>query len=35
MVHTRTQREIKKIAKSCQIVADTLILLEKHVVSGV
>ena len=35
MVHIRTQREIEKIAKSCQIVADTLIMLEKHVVSGV
>ena len=34
MVHTRTQREIEKISKSCQIVADTLIMLEKHVVSG-
>ena len=34
MVHTRTQREIEKIANSCQIVADTLIMLEKHIVSG-
>jgi len=34
VVHTRTQREIEKIAKSCQIVADTLILLEKFVVPG-
>ena len=34
MVHTRTQREIGKISKSCQIVADTLIMLEKHIVSG-
>ncbi len=35
MVHTRSQREIDKIARSCQIVADTLIMLEPHVVSGV
>jgi methionyl aminopeptidase len=34
MVHTRSQREIDKIARSCQIVADTLIMLEPHVVSG-
>jgi len=34
MVHTRSQREIDKIARSCQIVADTLIMLESHVVSG-
>ncbi|MBH09216.1 MAG: type I methionyl aminopeptidase [Candidatus Marinimicrobia bacterium] len=32
MVHTRTKSEIKKIAKSCQIVADTLIMLEKYIV---
>jgi len=35
MVHTRSQREIEKIATSCQIVADTLIMLESHVVPGV
>ena len=34
MVHLRTQKEIEKISKSCQIVADTLIMLEKHVVPG-
>ena len=34
MVHLRTQKEIDKISKSCQIVADTLIMLEKHVVPG-
>ena len=34
MVHTRSQREIDKIATSCQIVADTLIMLEPHVVPG-
>ena len=28
MVHTRSIREIDKIAHSCQIVADTLIFLE-------
>tara|TARA_Y100000590_G_scaffold460828_1_gene621072 strand:- start:1241 stop:1996 length:756 start_codon:yes stop_codon:yes gene_type:complete len=31
MVHTRTQREIEKISKSCQIVADTLIMLEEYI----
>ncbi|HIC36780.1 MAG TPA: M24 family metallopeptidase, partial [Candidatus Marinimicrobia bacterium] len=34
MVHTRSPREIDKISRSCQIVADTLIMLEPHVVSG-
>ena len=34
MVHTRSNREIEKISKSCQIVADTLIMLEDHVVDG-
>ena len=34
MVHTRTQGEIEKITKSCQIVADTLIMLEKYVAPG-
>ena len=34
MVLLRTQKEIDKISKSCQIVADTLIMLEKHVVPG-
>jgi len=34
MVHTRSQREIEKIATSCQIVADTLIMLESQVVPG-
>ena len=28
MVHIRTQEEINKISKSCQIVADTLCMLE-------
>ena len=35
MVHTRTQREIEKISKSCQIVADTLIMLEKYIAPGI
>ena len=34
MIHTRSQSEIDKIARSCQIVADTLIMLESHVVVG-
>ena len=34
MVHTRSNREIEKISKSCQIVADTLIMLEDYVVDG-
>ena len=35
MVHTRSENEIKKIAASCQIVADTLIMLEPHIKEGV
>ena len=34
MVHTRTNSEIEKISKSCQIVADTLIMLEPHILPG-
>ena len=34
MVHIRTENEINKISKSCQIVADTLLMLEKHVHEG-
>ncbi len=34
MVYTRSDREIEKISKSCQIVADTLIMLEDHIVEG-
>ena len=34
MVHTRSITEIDKIARSCQIVADTLIMLEPHVIDG-
>ena len=34
MVHRRTNNEIKKIAASCQIVADTLIMLKPHIVEG-
>ena len=34
MVHTRSEREIEKIASSCQIVADTLIMLEPFIVDG-
>ncbi len=34
MVRIRTQREIKLIAASCQIVADTLDMLSQHVVPG-
>ena len=35
MVHIRTEDEINKISKSCQIVADTLLMLEEHVKEGV
>ena len=31
MVYTRSNNEIEMISKSCQIVADTLIMIEKHV----
>ena len=34
MIHNRSEREIDKIAESCQIVADTLIMLEPYVVEG-
>ena len=34
MVYTRSNHEIEKISKSCQIVADTLIMLEEHIVEG-
>ena len=34
MVYTRTDIEIEKIAQSCQIVADTLIMLEPYIVEG-
>ena len=34
MVHTRSDREIEKIATSCQIVADTLIMLEPYIIDG-
>ena len=34
MVHTRSDREIDKIAASCQIVADTLIMLEPYIIDG-
>ena len=34
MIHTRSEREIDKISASCQIVADTLIMLEPFVVEG-
>ena len=34
MIHTRSEREINKIAASCQIVADTLIMLEPFVIEG-
>ena len=34
MVYTRSNREIEKISKSCQIVADTLIMLEEYIVEG-
>ena len=35
MVHIRTESEINKISKSCQIVADTLLMLEEYVQEGV
>ena len=35
MVHIRTESEISKISKSCQIVADTLLMLEEYVKEGV
>ena len=35
MVHIRTEDEINKISKSCQIVADTLLMLEQYVKEGV
>lgn len=35
MVHIRTESEISKISKSCQIVADTLLMLEEYVQEGV
>jgi len=35
MVHIRSESEISKISKSCQIVADTLLMLEKYVQEGV
>ena len=34
MIHTRSEREIDKIAASSQIVADTLIMLEPFVIEG-
>ena len=34
MVHIRTESEISKISKSCQIVADTLLMLEEYVYEG-
>ena len=34
MVHIRTESEINKIFKSCQIVADTLLMLEDYVREG-
>jgi len=34
MVHIRTESEINKISKSCQIVADTLLMLEDYVQEG-
>tara|TARA_B100000989_G_scaffold72382_1_gene50758 strand:+ start:4455 stop:5210 length:756 start_codon:yes stop_codon:yes gene_type:complete len=34
MVHIRTDSEINKISKSCQIVADTLLMLEEYVHEG-
>ena len=35
MVHIRTESEISKISKSCQIVADTLLMLEEYVHDGI
>ena len=34
MVYTRSNREIDLISKSCQIVADTLIMLEPYIIDG-
>ena len=34
MVRSRSLNEINKIARSCQIVADTLIMLEPYVIPG-
>ena len=34
MVYIRSPKEIEKIAKSCQIVADTLIMLEPYLIPG-
>ena len=34
MVYIRTEREIEKISRSCQIVADTLFMLEEYVKDG-
>ena len=34
MVYTRSNLEIEKISKSCQIVADTLIMLEEYIIEG-
>jgi methionyl aminopeptidase len=34
MVYTRSPREVDKISRSCQIVADTLIMLEPHIITG-
>ena len=34
MVYTRSNHEIEKISKSCQIVADTLIMLEEYIIEG-
>jgi methionyl aminopeptidase len=34
MVYTRSPREVEKISRSCQIVADTLIMLEPHIIIG-
>jgi len=34
MVHIRTESEISKISKSCQIVADTLLMLEDYIQEG-
>ena len=35
MVHIRSESDISKISKSCQIVADTLLMLEEYVQEGV
>ena len=35
MVHIRTESEINKISKSCQIVADTLLMLEGYIQEGI